>query len=90
MACFGKLHDNQVLTSCYDTQLSQNRLFFLDGPGGTGTFVYSLLLDTICRRGEIAIAVASTGLAALLMPGGRTVHSRFGIPIPIETQTHCK
>ena len=54
------------------------------------TFVYSLLLDTIRSRGDIAIAVASSGLAALLMPGGRTAHSRFGIPIPIENSTHCK
>lgn len=28
--------------------------------------------------------------AALLKPGGRTAHSRFGIPIPIENNTHCK
>lgn len=72
-------------------QLTQGRLFFVDGPGGTGkTFVYSLLLDTVRSQGDIAIAVASSGLAALLMPGGRTSHSRFGIPIPIEGTTHCK
>ena len=28
--------------------------------------------------------------AALLMPGGRTAHSCFGIPSPIENNTHCK
>jgi hypothetical protein len=32
-------------------------------------------------RGGIALAVASSGIAALLMEGGRTAHSRFKIPI---------
>ena len=50
---------------------------FLDGPGGTGkTFVCSLLLDTTCNKGDIAIAVASGSLAALLMPGNTCLPSR--------------
>ena len=79
IACFGnkaKYGDHVLTSECCDTQLS-HCVFFLDGPGGTGkTFVYSLLLDTIRSRGDIAIAVASSGLAALLMPGGRTALSR--------------
>jgi ATP-dependent DNA helicase PIF1 len=31
--------------------------------------------------GKIALAVASSGIAALLLHGGRTAHSRFKIPI---------
>jgi ATP-dependent DNA helicase PIF1 len=31
----------------------------------------------------IAIAVASSGIAALLMSGGRTAHSRFKIPLKL-------
>ena len=30
---------------------------------------------------RIAIATATSGIAASIMPGGRTVHSRFKIPI---------
>lgn len=64
--------------------LLQAKLFFVDGPGGTGkTFLYSLLLAHTRKDGFVALATASSGIAALLMPGGRTAHSRFKIPIDI-------
>ncbi|GBP31344.1 hypothetical protein EVAR_13463_1 [Eumeta japonica] len=48
-------------------------LFFLDAPGGTGkTFVISLILATIRSRCDIALALASSGIAATLLDGGRT------------------
>src|SRR5260364_31798 len=63
-------------------------LFFVDGPGGTGkTFLYNLLLAYIRSKKHlngIAIAVASSGIAALLMSGGRTAHSRFKIPLKVD------
>jgi hypothetical protein len=43
--------------------------------------VLNIVLDTVRERGQIAIAVASSGVAALLLHGGRTAHSRFQIPI---------
>ncbi|CAI6350436.1 unnamed protein product [Macrosiphum euphorbiae] len=43
-------------------------LFFLDAPGGTGkTFVISLILATIRSRCDIALALASSGIAATLL-----------------------
>jgi len=56
--------------------------FFVDGLGGTGkTFLYSCLLSTMCTQGRVAIAVASSSIAALLLDGGRTAHSRLQIPV---------
>ncbi|KZP03373.1 hypothetical protein FIBSPDRAFT_814930, partial [Athelia psychrophila] len=56
--------------------------FFLDGPGGTGkTYVYTTLCHYLRSQGKIVICVASSGIAALLLPGGRTAHSMFKIPI---------
>jgi len=50
--------------------------FFIDGPGGTGkTFLYNVLLSTVRSSGDIAVAVASSEIAALLITGGRTAHS---------------
>jgi len=40
-------------------------------------------------KGEIVITVASSGIAALLIPSGRTAHSRFGIPIEIHESSSC-
>ena len=68
----------------------QDRLFFVDGPGGTGkTFLYKLLLAHVRMEGHIALCVASSGIAAQLMPGGRTAHSRFKLPLTILENSSC-
>ncbi|XP_019261130.1 PREDICTED: uncharacterized protein LOC109239080 [Nicotiana attenuata] len=64
--------------------------FFIDGPGGTGkSFLYRALLATVRHRGFIALAIASLGVAASLLPGGRTAHSRFKIPIDVDENFSC-
>lgn len=64
--------------------------FFVYGYGGTGkTFLWNVLLNSIRSKGKIALAVASSGIAALLLPGGRTPHSRFRIPLNIEEHSTC-
>lgn len=69
----------------------QNNVFFVDGPGGTGkTFLYKALLAHVRALGHIALAVASSGIAALLLDGGVTAHSRFKIPIKIKPDSTCR
>ncbi|KAK2436868.1 ATP-dependent DNA helicase pif1 [Trifolium repens] len=59
----------------------QSEVFFIDGPGGTGkTFLYRTIMASLRSRGQIVIATASSGIAATLLPGGRTAHSRFKLP----------
>ncbi|RUS90904.1 hypothetical protein EGW08_001301 [Elysia chlorotica] len=59
-------------------QNGQSGLCFLDAPGGCGkTFLIETILASQRAKGSIAIATASTGLAATLLPGGRTVHSTY-------------
>ncbi|GBM32002.1 hypothetical protein AVEN_222330-1 [Araneus ventricosus] len=66
------------------------KCFFLDGPAGTGkTFVYSTLLHAVRGKGDQAIAVASTGIAATLLSGGRTAHSIFKIPLTLNATSTC-
>jgi ATP-dependent DNA helicase PIF1 len=61
-------------------------LFFLDAPGGTGkTFLMSLILATVRARSEIAVAVASSGIAATLLEGCRTTHSALKLPLNLQT-----
>ncbi|GFX39486.1 ATP-dependent DNA helicase [Trichonephila clavipes] len=63
----------------------QGGFFFLDAPGGTGkTFVISLILAEIRSNNGIALAVASSGIAATLLDGGRTAHSVFKLPLNIQ------
>ncbi|UYV81485.1 hypothetical protein LAZ67_20001335 [Cordylochernes scorpioides] len=69
--------------------LSQPIIIFLDAPGGTGkTFLLNLLLAMIRKEQNIAIAVASSGIAATLLAGGRTAHSVLKLPLTFaEGQT---
>ncbi|KAH0650144.1 hypothetical protein KY284_030056 [Solanum tuberosum] len=62
--------------------------FFIDGPGGIGkTYLYHTLLATVRSKGFIALATATSGVAASVLPGGRTAHSRF--KLPIDTRENC-
>ena len=71
-----------------------SKAFFLDGPGGTGkTFLENTLLATVRLlaavpeqnlRGGIAIAMASAGIAAILLAGGTTAHSRLKLPLQAD------
>ena len=61
------------------------RIIFLDAPGGTGkTFLINLLLANVRSQKKIAIAVASSGIAATLLTGGRTAHSAFKLPLDLH------
>jgi len=61
------------------------RVFFLDAPGGTGkTFFMNLLLASVRMHKKIAISVASSGIAATLLDGGKTAHSAFKLPINLN------
>ncbi|KAI9098423.1 hypothetical protein K1719_025048 [Acacia pycnantha] len=55
--------------------------FFVHGFGGTGkTFIWNSLTASVRANGGIILNVASSGIAATLLPSGRTTHSRFWIP----------
>jgi len=66
-----------------------SKLFFIDGPAGTGkTYTYKAILAKIKLLDQIVIAVASSGIASLLLPGGQTAHSKFKLPLdPTEYST---
>ncbi|GMF48328.1 unnamed protein product [Phytophthora fragariaefolia] len=67
-----------------------NKLFFIDGPGGTGkSTLLRHILAKVHLAGKIAIAVASSGIASLLLMGGRTAHSTFKIPLNLTNMSTC-
>ena len=73
--------------------VSRGRLsntFFVDSPGGCGkTYIFNLLLEVARRDGRVALAVASSGIAALLLDGGKTAHSQLKIPVNIHADSLC-
>ncbi|CAN6556225.1 unnamed protein product [Malus baccata var. baccata] len=90
----GQLNKEQKLV--YDSvmeTIDNNRsgLFFVHGHGGTGkTFLWTTIITRIRSQNQIVLAVASFGIASLLLPGGRTAHSRFKIPINITDCSVCE
>ncbi|GJZ07167.1 ATP-dependent DNA helicase PIF1-like protein [Tanacetum coccineum] len=69
----------------------KGQFHFVYGPGGTGkTFLYKTIISRLRPELKIVLAVASSGIASLLLPGGRTAHSRIdktlrdilGYPVP--------
>jgi hypothetical protein len=80
---------NQHQRSIYDNVINAvhdprplDKTFFVDGLGGAGkTFLYGCLLSRVRYTGDIALSMASSGIAALLLEGGYIAHSRFKIPV---------
>ncbi|CAN1780531.1 ATP-dependent DNA helicase PIF1 [Linum perenne] len=81
-----KLAFDMITTAAHE---QNGRCFFVEGPGGTGkTFLWKVISAKLRSEGKIVLCVATSGIAALLMEGGRTAHSRFHIQIKLtETST---
>ncbi|KHJ96464.1 hypothetical protein OESDEN_03573 [Oesophagostomum dentatum] len=64
------------------TQDNKSKLFFIDGPGGTGkTFVYNTIYHMLRGLKKKVTCVACSGIAASLLPDGRTVSSKFKLSV---------
>ena len=72
---------------CNRLESGEGGILFLDAPGGTGkTYLINLLLAKVRSRSQVALAVASSGIAATLLEGGRTAHSMFARPLDLQTR----
>src|ERR1700678_4849184 len=77
-----------TIVNAVETKSGQT--FFLHGPGGTGKpYLYNTLCYFLRGQGKIVLCVASSGIASLLLIGGRTSHSTFKIPIEIHEFSTC-
>jgi len=64
---------------------NQGHLFFIHAAGGCGkTFLCNTIAAEVRRRGQVARCVASFGITALLLDGGRISYLRFKIPLSIN------
>ncbi|XP_074288915.1 uncharacterized protein LOC141614060 [Silene latifolia] len=78
---------NEVMEAALN---NKGGVFFVYGYGGTGkTFLWRSLCACFRSKGDIVVVVASSGIAATLIPGGVTAHSRFGISINVTEDSIC-
>ncbi|CAH1420772.1 unnamed protein product [Lactuca virosa] len=63
---------------------NQGGVLFVYGYGGTGkTFLWKTISTAVRSDGHIVLNVSSSGIASLLLSGGRTTHSRFIHPFEL-------
>ncbi|XP_035832573.1 ATP-dependent DNA helicase PIF1-like [Helianthus annuus] len=85
-------HEQRVIYEEIITTVDNNKggVVFVYGYGGTGkTYLWKTLCASIRSEGKIVLSVASSGIASLLLSGGRTAHSRFHIPINLDEDSFC-
>jgi len=70
-----------------DDNRNVQKMFYVDGPGGTGKMtLYGCLISSLRNRQLTVLSLAYTGIAVSLMEGGMTVHSTFGLPLGTLTE----
>jgi len=85
--CFSSLNPEQLaaykqIVRAVDDNVGQ--MFFVDCYGGTRkTYLWKSLSFCFRSEGKIVLNVASSGIASILLPGGRTAHSQFAILLDI-------
>ncbi|CAG9765932.1 unnamed protein product [Ceutorhynchus assimilis] len=76
--------DNQT-----DENNEETSCIYIDGPGGSGkTYLYTTLYGMLKTRNKNVCTMAFTGIAATLLPHGRTVHKTFGLPVPLFSDSN--
>jgi hypothetical protein len=74
----------------HSIQNNDPKLFFLNGPAGTGkTFLYNTITHYLRGQGKIVLCVASSGIASQLLLEGCKAHSQFKIPLEVHETTVC-
>ncbi|KAG5524165.1 hypothetical protein RHGRI_030983 [Rhododendron griersonianum] len=64
--------------------------FFLNGGASTRkTFLYNTTAQKCRSLNHTVVTVASSGIASLLLEGGRTTHSTFAIPLDVLENSIC-
>ncbi|XP_028081957.1 uncharacterized protein LOC114283346 [Camellia sinensis] len=85
-------NDQRTTYDAITSSVFENKgtIFFLNGGAGTGkTFLYNAIALKCRSLGHIVITVASSGIASLLLVGGRTAHSKFSIPLDVLENSIC-
>ena len=77
---------NAIMCAYY---INEGGTFLLMGLLNPVKHLYNLLIVSIRSQGDAVIAVAFSGIAAILLDGGKTAHSRFSIPLNLKENSTC-
>ncbi|KAL7294873.1 hypothetical protein TKK_0011797 [Trichogramma kaykai] len=69
--------------NCHN-EYNQKNCFFIDGPGGSGkTYVYETIWHILKGHNKKICMMSFTGIAATLLPQGKTAHKILKLPVPL-------
>ncbi|KYQ52386.1 ATP-dependent DNA helicase PIF1, partial [Trachymyrmex zeteki] len=86
---YEQLNDKQkeivdIILDRLDNNSINSHCFYIDGPGGSGKiFIYTTIYYLAKIRNKRVYTMAFTGIAATLLPYGKTDHKTFGLPVPL-------
>lgn len=84
---------DEVLRCLFDPDRCRNvnsRCYSLTGEGGTGKSHCYLVIYHLARARNLrVVCMASTGVAATLLPEGKTVHKAFVVDVPTYSDSDC-
>ena len=64
---------------------NSKKMYFIDGPGGTGkTYLYKTLIFYYTSLRKKIVSMAWTGIASILLPQGMTSHRTFRLPLNLN------
>ncbi|XP_052189908.1 uncharacterized protein LOC127799725 [Diospyros lotus] len=86
-----------ILTQCSPLNPCKSLIDFSPMPQPTAnwsavvgkTFLYNTIALKCRNLGYIVVTVTSSGIASLLLVGGRTAHSTFSIPLDVLDNSNC-
>ncbi|XP_051165645.1 uncharacterized protein LOC127284299 [Leptopilina boulardi] len=77
-----------ILQVIKDSSLNGSKCLYVNGCGGSGkTFLYITLWHLLRSKGVNVCNMAFTGIAATLLPNGKTVHKVLGLPVPLYSDS---
>lgn len=80
-----KIYPQQINKLPYSLKNIHKKVFFIDALGGAGkTYLANAIINKIHGQNDIVLAMAYSGIAALLLKNGQTMHSKIKVPFNID------
>jgi hypothetical protein len=79
---------DRIENNLHNNNNNEQSLLFVEGQGGSGkTFLYTAICHLVRSLNKVILPTAWTGIAASLLVGGQTYHSRFALPVPYTKES---
>lgn len=87
-AIYERIMESVLEVQADPLNVTVQRCFMLEGPGGTGKTLINETLIASCNALSLKVLpTAFTGIASQLLPGGKTLHSTLKIPLDLDEST---